>query len=846
MNSSTPILVLLVLCGVFACGLPTKEKQTTTPADPPQEEPSQEFREAWMEQMHRTAPDVSWRQFEQQNQLLFSRSTAIQFRNNCGNQSFADGQLTGRWIERGSRNQAGSLLDITYLKSKDEIYAIAAGGSLWKSKLSDPQWEVVNQDLRLNRGILTFINYQNQQRLLAFINNWPHYSDDYGLTWIGAEESTYVSNYDGYFGHPVISQGPKQYLVFLSKPSYWSNLQLVYSNDGGQHLRHLKIFEDHDLNNFDLIVRPGTDQVWLLKRSDAGLLETYQIDFENNALKRMNSSSTQSAGQAALEAQFGIKSDSLALFTYTYNETTGKTTYYYSTTQGKSWKKRAELPVLPWTSTLHISSQNPNIQYIGEVDAYKSTDGGKNWKPINYWWEYYEDINHYLHADIMDIRDFISSEGEPFTLISNHGGLHISYDHFESMENLGLDGLNVSQYYSVRTHPEDPGLIYAGSQDQGLQATLDTEADSTLAFDQLIGGDYGHLAFTTDGESLWAVYPGGLIFFVANVKNGLITTSYELESADETVWLSPLHAGHSLSGKTAVLAGGNPEGGEGSYLVHLEYKDGAIKVSKGDFNFLAEAVDGTISAIEIAAADSNYQYVATTNGRFFYSKDNGQNWTQSLEFLPQGNYLYGQAVLASAKNPNWVYLAGSGYSNPAVLFSKDGGRTFVEKSNGLPPTLVYDLAMNSNESLLFAATEAGPFVYLIEKETWYYLGNPCTPNQTFWSVEYIPALERVRFGTYGRGIWDFQIKETPSTAVAVTQLPTPSITIFPNPSSEIIHIQTEWSGEYRIFNQNGQEMKNGHLQNFETSIEVDRWSPGVYYIQLGRSTPVLTQKIIVQ
>ncbi len=29
------------------------------------------------------------------------------------------------------------------------------------------------------------------------------------------------------------------------------------------------------------------------------------------------------------------------------------------------------------------------------------------------------------------------------------------------------------------------------------------------------------------------------------------------------------------------------------------------------------------------------------------------------------------------------------------------------------------------------------------------------PATTYWSVEAVPSAGRVRFGTYGRGIWDF-------------------------------------------------------------------------------------------
>jgi len=46
-------------------------------------------------------------------------------------------------------------------------------------------------------------------------------------------------------------------------------------------------------------------------------------------------------------------------------------------------------------------------------------------------------------------------------------------------------------------------------------------------------------------------------------------------------------------------------------------------------------------------------------------------------------------------------------------------------------------------------------VYIAEEGIWEDLAGISAPDQTYWSVEYIPELNTARFGTYGRGIWDF-------------------------------------------------------------------------------------------
>ena len=188
-----------------------------------------------------------------------------------------------------------------------------------------------------------------------------------------------------------------------------------------------------------------------------------------------------------------------------------------------------------------------------------------------------------------------------------------------------------------------------------------------------------------------------------------------------------------------------------------------------------------------SSLNPNRWYVGTTNGRFFTSEDSGQTWEQTLNFLPDGHFLYGQSILPSNQNPDRVYYAGSGYSNPAVFVSNDNGVSFEDISNGLPPTLVFELVSNPDESMLFAATEAGPFVYIVANDEWYDMRGNNAPTQTYWSVEYLAATETIRFGTYGRGIWDFKMEEVTSTqSIDLTQV---AFKAFPNPTLDELTVE---------------------------------------------------------
>ena len=168
--------------------------------------------------------------------------------------------------------------------------------------------------------------------------------------------------------------------------------------------------------------------------------------------------------------------------------------------------------------------------------------------------------------------------------------------------------------------------------------------------------------------------------------------------------------------------------------------------------------NNSLSALGISSINTNLFYSLTTGGELFYSTDRGATWDSSHGFDGGGgHYFYGASIVPSTVDANTVYLAGSGYSNPGVFVSYDHGQTYSSMSEGLPKTMVYRLAVSDNDKYIFAATQAGPYVYIKSESKWFDMSGLNTPDQTFWSVEFIPSISTARFCTYGRGIWDFKI-----------------------------------------------------------------------------------------
>jgi hypothetical protein len=152
----------------------------------------------------------------------------------------------------------------------------------------------------------------------------------------------------------------------------------------------------------------------------------------------------------------------------------------------------------------------------------------------------------------------------------------------------------------------------------------------------------------------------------------------------------------------------------------------------------------------------------TDRGRLYHSSDRGLTWTQSTTSGPSGQYFYGTALLASGLERDTVYVGGSGYSGPAVYRSTDGGVSFQAFSTGLPPTLVYCLAeARDGTGRVFCGTETAAYARGPAAPSWNDITGAEAPITIYWSVEALPHENTLRFGTYGRGIWDYRIEPDP-------------------------------------------------------------------------------------
>ena len=819
-------ILILLLCVVTlnSCSNSTSKDQTTTvvpkPTGPRKER--KKIKKAFFENMHRAEEGFDWKKHNKK-----ARWENYQKNKNTKNELAVE----GFWKERGSANQSGRIHTAELDTINNVLYCASSGGNIWKGTPEGENWVSLNDEIKFyDIKMMKMVQTDSLSRLLVCTGKSEfYYTDDQGNNW---NQSTGLEGTEdwGFIKKAVAVNDSTNTLYVLTSEwddNSWSSVSKLYrSTNRGIDFQEIHTFlSDVDktdiwapYQNSDTTIVLASKKVYTLI-GDSIELRTSIIG-NTSGYSLITGCSTQ---------------ESTTLYAYINHE------LHKSTNNGQDWEFITELEDEPFFSmSFNASISNPDVLYMGAMECAVSYDGGYIWESVNDWWDYYDNPADKLHADIPNIKAVLNSAGEEITYVATDGGLYVSNDHLHSVQNISLKDLNVSQYYSTYTNRNNTNYVYAGSQDQGFQRSNEGDTDSLFNFDQVISGDYGHIVSGDGGESIWMVYPGFADYY-PNAESGDTGDSWYFPENATELWLPPMMADPNFE-NTAYLAGGNLDD-YGSHIIRLDY-DNSISSTQLSYNFEYGSGGGYITAMACSKINTNYWYVLTNNGKFFTSTDYGVNWTKTAGFSgPENHYFYGASIQPSEIDLGKVYIAGSGYSNAGVYRSSDNGESFTALDQGLPQTMIYDIAPTLGDEFIFAATELGPYIYTTETNQWTQLAAGVAPDQIYWTVEFVDELKTARFGTYGRGIWDFKLQEETSS-VEIVESTKVNFKLYPVPADDFITVEFESNRNFTIsiIDIQGREVLKQKGSNSKTLLDISSLARGNYICSVnGKSKSFVKQ-----
>ncbi len=689
------------------------------------EQDNKQRRKGWIEYIHKAPPDVDWKAVERANGLA-----QIDKRN-----ALADGPpppTDAAWLERGSANLAGRM-HVTRLSSDGtQIVAGSSKGGVWRGSLEGSDWEPLGDNLYGGAHWLEVlapeIDGDPDVLVAATDGGLVHRSDDDGLSWVepsGLQSAVWNIR-------RLIKTSDGSDTLFMVSCS-WSRCALMRSQDTGASWEELLSLSSYEGDVWT--PRTGDSTLYLVDDSALWVSADLGESWEQRG------TITPDTGQGEI---VGCEAGAPTLYAVM-----DETALYRSDDAGETWQYMHA--VEDYWKTLNTSMSDPELFAWGGVEVHYTVDGGRSFDIVNAWWEYYDDMENLLHADIPGLDVLPDGEGGEVWYISTDGGLYESRDALVSTLNLSLNGLRVSQYYDTLTSRAEPEHIAGGSQDQGYQVTNTmAQPDGELRdFEQIISGDYGHLT-SSDGTHayVYSVYPGFILVQVGEENPWLDYGDFP--AGEQYVpWLPPIVADPDDPEAMFFPASKlyrytlQPSGG----LRGEVWSDGSLDLQGGEY----------VSALAFSPLDSAVAYLATNNGRMFHSSDHGVSWTRSNSIGPDENWYYGQALTPSITDVDTAWVGGSGYHGTSVYRTTDGGATWEAFDDGLPNTMVYSLcqAPDGSDTLLVGTENAA---YRRDAEGgWYDVTGADAPVTTYWSCETLWHENTIRFGTYGRGMWDYQL-----------------------------------------------------------------------------------------
>ncbi len=704
-------------------------------------------RKEYIDLIHKRSPDLDWRKKDSDFRKKRALDNTNERRNYINQNGYWDlnnrevelsRDIEGTWQERGSNNLAGRVHTVDVDFENDLIYLGSSGGNIWKGTIDGENWQSLNDYMQINDiKIIRILDTDNFRRLLIGSADGFFYTDDEGF--IINQSLGLESPLDWGEFYRFIIKGESDNTEIYALAKEWDNgstISIYRSVDLG--LSFQKIYSDNLQTNgsYDIwTYRYEDGDVFFLKEGSLYRIADDQLTFISEVTGSNSGDNLLTGGVDGNIFMYAKINDQL----------------YFSENEGENWENLGELPSYTFfRNSFKSSNINKELICVGGIDLYKSENGGIVWSKVNEWWEYYDNPSIYLHADIPDIQFILDDNGNEFVFILTDGGLYISYDGLmNEVLNISESGLGVSQYYSTYTAKYPPYTVYAGSQDQGFQRRS-IISDGIYDFEQVISGDYGHLVSPNQGESIWSVYPGFVLLYpnASTNTNGL---TWDFEGSGY-LWLPPLMEDPQDENVT-YIAGGGINGG--NHIIKLTKNGNSIQHEEMPFPF-----NNTITSMAYSPIDNSHWYVVTYNGSFYHSVDYGNSWQISMGFSgPESHYFYGSTIYPSNQTLGKVVIGGSGYSNNPVFITYNHGQSFQNFSQGLPNTMVFKIDGTLSDEVIFAATELGPYAYVEDQNEWIDIKGLSAPDQTYWSLEYVPEIHTARFGTYGRGIWDFIIDE---------------------------------------------------------------------------------------
>jgi uncharacterized protein (TIGR03437 family) len=435
---------------------------------------------------------------------------------------------------------------------------------------------------------------------------------------------------------------------------------------------------------------------------------------------------------------------------------------YKTTDSGATWNSTGAPNLCPgaaaqcwYDMTIHVSPKDADVVFAaGSLVIVRSLDGGGTWSSLNLTGPNRVE----MHVDFHNMA-FTGDASKLYVV--NDGGVYSTSDITRAQVNWAQlnDTLAITQFYpGLSIHPTDPNITLAGAQDNGTQ-----RYSGNASWSDVTCGDGGYTAIDPAAPSI--SYGACQLVDVRRTANNASSFSrniYGLNGNDRLAFIAPLTI-DPVEPLTLYF---------GTYRL-WQSRDGAGKWSAISPDLTSGGSSANIRAIAVAPSNDNWVYVGSSNvGRISTSASNtriyvtnnardgiGATWNNRSNGLPP------RAITQIAVDPidsATAYATFSGFPASSavqghVYKTTDGGNSWSDASGNLPNIPVNDIVIDPDRiDTLYIATDAGVMVSTDAGASWSSLGSGL-PRVVVHGLALHRPSRTLRAATHGRSAWDILV-----------------------------------------------------------------------------------------
>ncbi|MGH3331642.1 MAG: WD40/YVTN/BNR-like repeat-containing protein [Nocardioidaceae bacterium] len=410
--------------------------------------------------------------------------------------------------------------------------------------------------------------------------------------------------------------------------------------------------------------------------------------------------------------------------------------YRTTTTAGTTWQLCTNSPTIElygaFTSDVNVDPTTPDVVYVSGVELYKCqrnvatgawsvSNVGGNIHPDSHTFAFHPTLNQTIYS-------------------GNDGGFYVSHDGGSTWDDTPNEGLCLMQYEAIDNHGTSDALVQCGTQDNGTQQYRNSpvhyhSADGDGGYctvSKVNGNNVTHSYYGNSPRRSTAAGKFGTYTGVATGLNGsglFYPPSAISPSSERMAWATTV-----VNIDDAMGSGGWP--GAGVAL---------------------PGINGRVSAVWFA--NDSLVYCATTSGQVYRLDLSGGTWTaRTLHAapLPVGQWIWDIQALPGNDNIVVVAFSGFGLTNHVWrgTVPANGTATWAAVSGGLPDVPMYALCLPSATEW-FVGTDIGVFRTTNSGTGWINYSQGL-PNTAIYDLRLRTGSSLLRAATHGRGLWEIR------------------------------------------------------------------------------------------